>query len=503
MANEVAVIIRFSSTGSQQVISQISQIAEKHGGVVKVNKEAAQGWDWNKREVMQMTNAMRSASFVMGDLGAGQRALVGITGELNQRLIEAKMAGGNFTASLKGMLGGMLASGAIMGASIALEEWGRRAREALANAEAVEKGLAGLVMTKAKERQDRELAQLKRGYDDKKVSYTDYSNWLQNQAYADGKKLADVEAKIRGTRDAKEQADLLRQREALATHRDQMIQQAYAAFDQLQDEFEREHQAILASERRAAEDLYAARLKDNEARAAMERTAARERRAIEYQMAQPIKQDELTDYDERLAARQAFLDKYVRTGAQAYRADLANLKLWQRSGIISETEYQKSLTRVKVTHALATAATITSQGAATFKALAAMNRQYIDAYKAFAVADVTIKSVQAIWQGYATLGPILGSVMAGLIAAKAYADIATITSTSDAGGTFPSQNTTVPNVGATYPTASPLPDRGGSQTVQNIYIYGSLWGTKDLARALGPAIRQASADNVDFGFVRK
>jgi hypothetical protein len=165
-----------------------------------------------------------------------------------------------------------------------------------------------------------------------------------------------------------------------------------------------------------------------------------------------------------------------------------------------EGKYQSALKRLKITQALDNTQMLTGQSAQTFAALAQQNKKFLGISKAAAIADIGVQATKAAWTVFGQ-NFWIGLAMAPLIAAKAAADIARVTSTSDGGIVSSGNNISVPTGGgASYPAAQERPaDRSSTN---NIYYFGSLWGTledaqKDaLARGLLPALNKAAYDGV-------
>lgn len=126
-------------TGDEkQAADALTRIRGEMGKLDIQQTKSATGWDWNRREVMQMTTAMQGAAYSMGNTSGVGKVLTGAMGELNQRLAEfqgAIKSGTSNTAAFKGMIGGMVASGVIMAAAFAIEELGKHYRKMAEEAE--------------------------------------------------------------------------------------------------------------------------------------------------------------------------------------------------------------------------------------------------------------------------------------------------------------------------------------------------------------------------------
>jgi hypothetical protein len=144
--------------------------------------------------------------------------------------------------------------------------------------------------------------------------------------------------------------------------------------------------------------------------------------------------------------------------------------------------------------------TVLGSFAVLFQQLGQQNEAAFVAFKAIAIAQVSIDTVLAVQKALAQGGPFLGPALAAAAAATGAANVAQILSTQPGGTATPDTGESVGTPGTGTATLEGIQDATTEPAIREIKIIinvqGSVTSEQELARILIPKLEQAFSDGV-------
>jgi hypothetical protein len=547
MPNEVALTIRFSEDGSSAVITSINGVDAAARKAGKGAGEAAQGFDWSRREVMRMGNAVNGAAMSLGSMGAGSQIAMRAMMELNESMIEAQRTGMKFSQVLSGAISGIAIAGTVMVVGEGLKIIGEYIKRTAEIAERANEIITSLVIDKFKEKLELLHDQYKAGT----LGAAAYQAAVDrlNRAIADGQaakengKLAEENAGIEKRaaiyETVKKASAGLAFIPGFGLISTAAINAGLSVAGGLESGRESANITLMMANQLKADQQAAA-----EHRKAQKEIAADDKKAYDERMQQQREfqnkqlQDAIRHYEAQENARMAYhkkmqedrakageqyamlqaqmsakegtqgqldLQKRMMADAdilwQAYRTNLINKEQYERKLAELGIYYSKQETKIKIENTMRQVQATVSLGASLFKQLAEHNRHMLGMAKAMAIAEVNVNSISAMWRAYKELPIWLAIPTVALLAAKAVSDIHLLTATSEGGIVSGSTTGGISLPTGNQPTNSQAATSTGepsqpAQVVHN-YYYGSLWDFldsgkgEDLARKLIPYMTRA------------
>ncbi|MDQ7799564.1 MAG: hypothetical protein RDU76_11595 [Candidatus Edwardsbacteria bacterium] len=482
-STEVTILFKADGTAAIKTINGVEEAMGKTSGTVQ---KTAASFDVNRREINKVTGAINGAVAASGSLTSSQAGLLRIFSETAETAVELKSGIGMAAGAMKGLIAGSVIMLGIQAIAFTVEYLSKKHREAAEearkNREEHEKLIAAFktdaentlkllqqITDRTAANESMALTALASQVGGIENLYSYWYNATTDQVNIEGV-LQKMVANGRAFTEQQRQA-VLGLAEAYKKANEERSKVPAPTVPLSAGNVSGEDYNLKADELKRMQDYYDARY--TVAMAAGEREKYLRAKTQGDQLNQLY-----TDYDNNLLTEGA----YLQTREATIQRFADNEK------------------RIKMATAMSNTQMLTGQAAATFAALAQQNKKFLGVAKAAAIVDIGVQATKAAWTVFGQ-NFWLGLAMAPLIAAKAAADIARVTSTSDGGIVSSGNNISVPTGGgASYPAAQERPaDRSSTN---NIYYFGSLWGAledaqKDaLARGLLPALNKAAYDGV-------